>query len=166
MLVFLFGAGAKGRMNVNRYIMILAMVVPIMLTTACSDESKQPAASADGPLDIVAADSPPAFLPKDMDWLPKDIWLPEDFEPTQSLKMNPTAETYVLRGNSLSSAADLLAAYKERMITAGYEPYSGGKPKPGILAFSGNGHGAVVIRVMDEGAVRVLAISVENATGH
>ena len=98
--------------------------------------------------------------------MPKDIWLPEDFEPTQSLKMNPVAETYLLRGNTQTGAADLLATYNDRMIASGYEPFSLGKPKPGIITFRGNGHGAIVIRVMDEGAMRVLAISVENATGN
>ena len=82
------------------------------------------------------------------------------------MKMNPMAETYLLRGNTQAAAADLLATYDERMIASGYEPYSVGKPKPGIIAFRGNGHGAVVIRVIDEGAMRVLAISVENATGN
>ena len=52
------------------------------------------------------------------------------------------------------------------MIASGYEPFAVGKPKPGIIAFRGNGHGAIVIRVLDEGAKRVLAISVENATGN
>ena len=82
------------------------------------------------------------------------------------MKLNPMAETYLLRGNTQTSTADLLAAYDERMIAAGYEPFSVGKPKPGIVAFRGNGHGAIVIRVLDEGAKRVLAISVENATGY
>ncbi len=165
------GKSAKRRQNVNRYIKIFTMVAPILLTAACSDDPKQPAASSDGPVkngpvEISAADSPPAFLPKDMDWMPKDIWLPEDFEPTQSLKMNPVAETYLLRGNTQTGAADLLATYNDRMIASGYEPFSLGKPKPGIITFRGNGHGAIVIRVMDEGAMRVLAISVENATGN
>ena len=146
--------------------MILTMVAPILLTTACSDDPRQPPASSDGVPEITAADAPPAFLPRDMDWMPEEIWLPEDFEPTQTMKMNPMAETYLLRGNTQAAAADLLATYDERMIASGYEPYSVGKPKPGIIAFRGNGHGAVVIRVIDEGAMRVLAISVENATGN
>ena len=150
----------------NRSRAILIMVVPILLVTGCSDDPKQPDAVADGPLEISKVETPPAFLPKDMNWMPADIWLPEDFEPTQSLKMNPMAETYLLRGNTRTSAADLLTAYDERMISAGYEPFSVGKPKPGIIAFSGNGHGAIVIRILDEGAMRVLAISVENATGY
>jgi hypothetical protein len=150
----------------NKRSALLTMVAPILLTTACSDDPKQPEAVADGPLEITAADAPPAFLPKDMDWMPKDIWLPEDFEPTQSIKMNPMAETYLLRGNTQTSAADLLTAYDERMISAGYEPFSVGETESGIIAFRGNGHGAIVIRVLDEGAMRVLAISVENATGY
>lgn len=150
----------------NRHAMILTMVAPILLTTACSDDPQPPPASTDGPPEITAADSPPAFLPKDLDWMPEDIWLPEDFEPTQTMKMNPMAETYLLRGNTQAAAADLLATYNERMIASGYEPYSVGKAKPGIIAFRGNGHGTVVIRVIDEGAMRVLAISVENATGN
>lgn len=155
----------KRREIMNRNSAILTMVVPLLLAAGCSDDPQQPEASADRPVAISAVDSPPAFLPKDMAWMPKDIWLPEDFEPTQSLKMNPMAETYLLRGNTQASAADLLAAYNQRMIASGYEPFAVGKPKPGIIAFRGNGHGAIVIRVLDEGAKRVLAISVENATG-
>ena len=161
-----FDEMAKRRENMFECRAVLTVVAPILLTTACSDDPKQPAASADGTPDITAADAPPAFLPKDMDWMPKEIWLPEDFEPTQNMKLNPMAETYLLRGNTQTSTADLLAAYDERMIAAGYEPFSVGKPKPGIVAFRGNGHGAIVIRVLDEGAKRVLAISVENATGY
>jgi hypothetical protein len=157
---------AKRREIMNRSRAILTMVAPILLTTACSDDPKQPEAVTDGPLEITAADAPPAFLPKDMDWMPKDIWLPADFQPTQSQKINPMAETYILRGNTQTSAADLLATYDERMISAGYEPFLVGETESGIIAFRGNGHGAIVIRVLDEGAMRVLAISVENATGY
>lgn len=146
---------------------IWTMAAPILLVTACSDDPKQPEAVANGPLEISKVESPPpAFLPKDMDWMPKDIWLPADFEPTQSQKMNPMAETYLLRGNTQTSAADLLAAYNDRMIAAGYELFPVEEPKPGMMMFRGNGHGMVIIDVKDDGMKRVLVVSVENATGN
>lgn len=144
---------------------ILTMVAPILLATGCSDEPQQPEAVAEGALEISEVDSPPAFLPKDMGWMPKDIWLPADFEPTQSQKINPMAETYILRGNTQTSAADLLAAYNDRMIAAGYDLSPVDKPKPGMIVFRGNGHGMIVIDVKDDGIKRVLVVSVENATG-
>ncbi len=150
----------------NRSSAILTMVAPILLVTGCSDDPKQPEAVADGPLEISKVESPPAFLPKDMSWMPEDIWLPEDFEPTQSQKMNPMAETYLLRGNTQTSAADLLAAYNDRMIAAGYELFPVEEPKPGMILFRGNGHGMVIIDVKDDGIKRVLVVSVENATGN
>tara|TARA_R110000824_G_scaffold52543_10_gene145632 strand:+ start:2057 stop:2512 length:456 start_codon:yes stop_codon:yes gene_type:complete len=145
---------------------ILTMAVSILLATACSDDPQQSEAVADSPIEISEVDSTPAFLPKDMDWMPKDIWLPADFEPTQSQKMNPMAETYLLRGNTQSSAADLLAAYNDRMIAAGYELFPVAEPKPGMIIFQGNGHGMVIIDVKDDGIKRVLVVSVENATGN
>ncbi len=141
------------------------IAAPILMTMACSDDPQQSEAAANGPLEISAADSPPDFLSKDMDWMPKDIWLPTDFEPTQSQKMNPLAETYLLRGNTQMSATDLLAAYEDRMIAVGYELLPVEKPKPGTIIFRGNGHGNIVINISDDGIKRVLVVSVENASG-
>ena len=143
----------------------LMWATPILLASACSDDP-QPAEPTDsGSQEISAADSPSAFLPKDMDWLPEDIWLPSDFEPTQSQKMNPMAETYLLRGNTQMSTAALLSSYEERLAAAGYEPFPVKRPKPDSITFSGNGHGYVIVNVSDEGTKRVMTLSVENATG-
>ncbi len=145
---------------------ILTTLAPILVVAGCSDDLKQPEAVANGPLAISDGDTPPAFLPKDISWMPEDIWLPADFEPTQSQKMNPMAETYLLRGNTQTSAADLEAAYNDRMIAAGYELFPVEEPKRGMILFRGNGHGMVIIDVKDEGVKRVLVVSVENATGN
>jgi hypothetical protein len=150
----------------NRSRAILTMVAPILLATGCSDDPQQPEAVTEGALEISKVDSTPAFLPKDMGWMPKDIWLPADFQPTQSQKINPMAETYILRGNTQTSAADLLATYKDRMTAAGYEPFPVEEPKPGMMVFRGNGHGMVMIDVKDGGIKRELVVSVENATGN
>jgi hypothetical protein len=150
----------------NKFNAIMMVGIPILLMTACSDDPQLPEPVADGPVEISEIESTPDFLPKDMDWMPKEIWLPSDFEPRQSLKINPMAETYVLRGNTKTSAADLLATYEDRMVAAGYELPPAEKPKPGMLIFNGNGHGAVIIDVRDDGIKRELVISVENATGN
>ena len=46
----------------------------------------------------VVKDDTPDFVPMDMSWIPADIWLPDDFQPRQSQKISPVADTYVLRG--------------------------------------------------------------------
>ena len=150
----------------KKYREMMIIAVPLLLATACSEDPQQSEAVANGQLEISEIESTPDFLSKDMDWIPKDIWLPADFEPKQSLKINPMAETYVLRGNTQTSAADLLTAYEDRMVVAGYELPPAEKPKPGTLVFRGNGHGTVVIDIRDDGIKRELVISVENATGN
>ncbi|MEH6757318.1 MAG: hypothetical protein V7676_07390 [Parasphingorhabdus sp.] len=140
----------------------------ISMVSACSDNGSQsePVAS-----DVTkqassnAPDSPPAFLSKDMDWVPKDIWLPVDFKPTQSQKISPVAETYVLRGETDMNAAELETSFSEHMVAAGYEPFGSDKPKPGKPMFRGNGHGMIVVTITDKGPMRELTVGVENASG-
>ncbi|MGB5483713.1 hypothetical protein [Parasphingorhabdus sp.] len=145
---------------------ILKIVTPILLVTACSDDKQQSEAVVKGPVEISEIESTPDFLPKDMEWMPEDIWLPADFEPKQSQRINPMAETYVLRGITQMTAAELLATYEDRMVAAGYELPPVEKPKPGMMIFRGNGHGTVVIDVRDDGVKRELVVSVENASGN
>ena len=145
---------------------MIAMAAPILLMTACSDDPPSSEPVTDGEVEISEIEATPDFLSKDMDWMPKDIWLPADFEPTQSQKINPMAETYILRGNTQMVAAGLLDNYKEQMVAAGYELLPARKPKPGMLMFRGNGHGTIVIDVKDDGIKRDLVVSVENATGN
>jgi len=138
---------------------------PVFLAAACSDELQR-AEPVDNEMPAIsAAGSPPAFLPKHIDWLPEDIWLPSDFEPTQSRKVNPADATYLLRGNTQMSTAALLSSYQERLAAAGYEPYPVKRPKPDSITFRGNGHGYIIVNVSDEGNRRVMTLSVENATG-
>ena len=53
------------------------------------------------------------------DWLPSDIYLPEDFEATQVLRL-PNG-LHLLRGISQASAEDLTGRYIQSLAEAGYE---------------------------------------------
>jgi len=148
----------------------LIQVAAVALLVACSDNEadEQAALSAEaGPamqLPVVADDAP-TFLPKDMAWMPKDIWLPEDFQPRWSQKLSPVAETYVLGGITQLSGSMLAEAMAMKMKAANYEPLEMSKPKPGRLMFRGNGHGTIVITISEAETGRQLTVSVENATG-
>ena len=127
----------------------LAPLAAIVLLAACSDNStdEQTSSSATAAPDMqlpVVADDAPAFLPKDMAWMPKDIWLPEDFQ---------------------LSAAKLAEVLSANLQAANYQPFETPKPQPGRLMFRGNGHGMIVFTVSEAGTGRQLTISVENASG-
>ena len=148
----------------------LAPLAAIVLLAACSDNStdEQTSSSATAAPDMqlpVVADDAPAFLPKDMAWMPKDIWLPEDFQPRWSQKLSPVAESYVLGGITQLSAAKLAEVISANMKAANYQPFETPKPQPGRLMFRGNGHGMIVFTVSEAGTGRQLTISVENASG-
>lgn len=148
----------------------LAPLAAIVLFTACGEKNSDekvntPAAEATEMQLPVVSDDTPDFLSKDMSWLPKDIWLPDDFVPRQSQKLSPLAETYLLRGITQISGAELAETISAKMAAANYQPYESSKPKPGRLMFRGNGHGTIVMTISEAGTGRELVISVENASG-
>ncbi|MGB5778956.1 MAG: hypothetical protein WBH10_07755 [Allopontixanthobacter sediminis] len=151
--------------------LILAPFAAMCVLAACNeadeahDGASSPAAGATAMQAPLVADDSPDFLPKDMSWMPADIWLPDDFEPRQSQKISPVADTYVLRGITQMSSAALAEAISTKMTAANYEPYEPWKPKPGRLMFRGNGHGTIVITIGEATTGRELVISVENASG-
>lgn len=148
----------------------LVQLGAIVLLAACSDNSTDEQISSPAAADLqmqlpVVSDDTPDFVPKDMSWLPADIWLPADFKPRQSQKISPVTETYVLRGITQMNAAELIETISSKMVAANYEPYEMSKPKPGRLLFRGNGHGTVVITISEADTGRELVVSVENASG-
>lgn len=152
--------------------LILTPLAAMCLLSACGDigadngASAAAAASPNPAMQLpVVKDDTPDFVPKDMSWMPADIWLPDDFQPRQSQKISPVAETYVLRGITQMAAAELGETISAKMAAANYEPYEMSKPKPGRLLFRGNGHGTVVITISEADTGRELVVSVENASG-
>lgn len=151
--------------------LILTPIAAMCLLAACNETDRtqegagSTAVAATAMQRPVAADDTPDFLPKDMSWMPADIWLPDDFEPRQSQKLSPVADTYLLRGITQMSSAELEEAIPARMTAANYEPYEPRKPKAGRLMFRGNGHGTIVITISEADTGRELVISVENASG-
>lgn len=94
------------------------------------------------------------------DWLPTDIYLPEDFEATQVLPM-PNG-LHLLRGISQTSPEDLIHLYIQSLSTAGYEVVDRpGQQAKGVVQFRGKTLSDSIIRIRDDSDRRELQISLK-----
>lgn len=93
------------------------------------------------------------------DWFPSDIFLPEDYEATQSQTIG--TRTFLLRGISYSSQSDLLAAYRIELASSGYKvtPEDRMPSDEPFIIFSGKGLESAGVRIRDDGDRREIEIN-------
>ncbi|MEZ5938679.1 MAG: hypothetical protein R3C52_10745 [Hyphomonadaceae bacterium] len=91
-------------------------------------------------------------------WLPKDIWLPDDFQAVQAQKVG--GRNYLLNGVSALSTDELVKEYRDRLATAGYEVTPADRtPSGDLVVFEGHGFESCTIYMVENGRGREVRIS-------
>lgn len=97
------------------------------------------------------------------DWMPNDIWLPEDFEATQVQKIG--TRTYILRGITTADTEMLLDTFPSKLKEAGYDTLDREDLKDqNLVQFDEKGLDTSLIRIRDDGDRRELQISLSFET--
>lgn len=150
------------KLNILRMVAVGAFAISLAACggnagQASNDTPTEPAAAA-GEENTYAGNRVEDRIPVP-DWLPSDIYLPDDYEATQAVDIG--TGNYTLRGISQLSQAELLEAYQTELASSGYNvrpPRDADADEP-FLVFGGNGVSAGGVRIRDDGDRREIQMN-------